>query len=216
MAAVDLHLHEVEDGWMPPVCARCGAESLYVRAKTTVWSPWWVPLVAMVTGFVIFLPFIRLLFAGLTGTSETSRRVTLHLPFCDRHRNHWRWRFWPLAGLFMLSLGLIGGGITVATQWEPTSDLAVKMIGMGVLCFVVWGLLALILPRTGIRMTDMAGTALTLAGVSELFCDAVAERRLQQPIGTEAIPKRTCTACGGLSPAAAPKCYHCGQASFVR
>src|SRR5882762_7107 len=103
MAIVDLHLHEIEVAWLPPVCARCAADGPYVRA------------------------------------------------------------------------------------------------------------LAMILPLTAIRISDLAGTALTLTGVSEAFCDAVAQRRLEQSTGAEAIPKRTCTACGGLSQAAVPTCYHCGQ-----
>jgi hypothetical protein len=180
MTSVDLHRHEVEEGWMPQVCARCGDESRCVRAKTVVWSPWWMPLVVVLTGFVIFLPFVRLLFAAALGGSETNRRVTLHLPFCGRHRNHWRWRSWPLMAVLTLSVGATAGGIVVdrvETLLEVTNKTGLLVFAIGVLGLVVGGALAL----TGIRVSDLAGSALTLTGVSETFCDAVAARRLQKP-----------------------------------
>jgi hypothetical protein len=38
---------------MPPVCALCGRKGKYVRSKRFVWSPWWVPLVVLLTGFLV-------------------------------------------------------------------------------------------------------------------------------------------------------------------
>src|SRR5262249_11899118 len=160
-----LHLHEVEDGWMPPVCARCGEEGDHVRAKTVVWSPWWVPFVAMVGGLIIFFPFVRLAFAALLGLSVTNRRVTLHLPFCERHRNHWRWRSWPTAGVLLVALGFIGVGIAMIAQTDPESKWnGVVLGGAGLIALGFWAILVLVLPFTAIRISDMAGTALTLAG----------------------------------------------------
>lgn len=179
MASVDLHLHEVEDGWMPPVCAVCSDQGDCVRAKTVVWSPWWVPLVAMVGGFIIFFPFVRLLFGALAGLSDTNRRVTLHLPFCERHRNHWRWRSWPTAATLIASLSLIAGAIVVIVQaTDADSKWTGVVLGAGGLAgLVVWAILMLVLPFTAIRISDVAGTALTLSGVDPSFCNADAQRR---------------------------------------
>jgi hypothetical protein len=220
MASIDLHLHEVGEKWMPPVCARCGAESRYVRTKTVVWSPWWVPLAALLTGFVIFLPYFRLLISFVAGGSDTNRRVTFHLPFCARHRHHWRWRWWPLVVVLVLSLGLLGGGLAVATQPEPLNEMGLLIAGSGILGLALWGVLAIVLPRTGIRITDLAGTALTLSGVSEPFCRAVAQRRLQGPAAVrddeEDLPRRrkrqiTCPACGARYSQRRPRCPSCGE-----
>src|SRR6266700_7431758 len=137
MASIDLHLHEVEAGWMPPACARCGDDADCTRSKTVVWSPWWMPLLIMATGFLILVPFVRVLFFGLL---DTGRRVTIHLPFCDRHRNHWRWRSWPLLGLLLIALCLIGGGITVASmprQLDPANEVEFLSLGVAGLGMIV-------------------------------------------------------------------------------
>jgi hypothetical protein len=217
MAAIDLHLHETEANWMPPVCARCGAKGRYVRAKTIVWWPWWAPLVAMLTGFIVFLPYIRLVFASLAGGSDTNRRVTIHLPFCARHRNHWRWRSWPLAGVMLAALGLIAAGIMVGTRLGRNQT-GFLLVACGVLGLVLWGVLALLLPSTGIRITDLAGSALTLAGVSERFCQAVAKRRQQPPSANEEdLPRpkhlKTCSACGEEYSRGRRRCPQCGEAN---
>jgi hypothetical protein len=185
MASIDLHLHEVEAGWMPSVCARCGRKGKYARAKTVVWSPWWVPLVILLTGFLILLPFVRWLFMGTALGPDAHRRVRLHLRFCERHRNHWRWRAWLLTALLLVSLGLIVGGVVgLAAEIPPaaTTKMAwLQMAAGGLLGVVVWRVLATILSLTAIRIQGVAGTALTLAGVSEEFCHAVAKRRRQKP-----------------------------------
>jgi hypothetical protein len=185
MPAIDLHLHEVEAGWMPSVCARCGRPGKYARAKTVVWSPWWVPLVVFFTGFLILLPFVRWLFIGTALAPDANRRVRLHLRFCKRHRNHWRWRAWLLTGVLLASLGLIAGGViglVAETSPEPATRMTcLQMIAGGLLGVVVWRVLATILALTAIRIKGVAGTALTLAGVAEEFCDAVAKRRRRKP-----------------------------------
>jgi len=140
-----------------------------------------MPLLVVATGFIIYLPYIRLLFFALAGISEADRRVTIHLPFCEWHRNHWRWRSWPLAGILILSLGLIGVGIFIGTQVDPKNQTAILMVVIGVLGLLLRWILGFILQFTVIRITDLAGTALTLTGVSESFCDAVDEHRGEKP-----------------------------------
>src|SRR5262245_27336349 len=163
MASIDLHLHEVEAGWMPPVCARCGRNGKYARAKMVVWSPWWVPLVILLTGFLILLPFVRWLFVGTALGPDANRRVRLHLRFCERHRNHWRWRAWLLTVVLLLSLGLIAGGVVGlaagAPPEAPTKMVWLLMAAGGLLGVVAWRLLATILSLTAIRIKDLAGTA---------------------------------------------------------
>jgi hypothetical protein len=82
-----------------------------------------------------------------------------------------------------MSLCLIGGGIALSvleTQLGELTRMAPLLISAsGVLGLVFWMILAAVLPLTAIRIKSLAGTALTLIGVHEKFCDAVAERRAQ-------------------------------------
>jgi hypothetical protein len=185
MASLDVHLHELEDRWLPPVCARCGASGRYRRAKTIIWSPWWVPLVVVLTGFVFFIPYVRLVFGYLAGGSDTNRRATMHLPFCARHRNHWRWRSWPLAGLVILSFGLIGCGVAIEIQLQPANKMGFLLIGFGILGLILWAPLTILVPLTGIRIKDLSGSAVTLTGLDEEFCVAVAKRRRRKTSSKE-------------------------------
>jgi hypothetical protein len=236
MASVDLHLHEVDEAWLPPVCARCGDRACCCRAKTVVWLPWWMLLLVVVTGFLILVPFVRVLFVGAL---DMGRRVTIHLPFCEKHRNHWRWRSWPLVGLLTIALGLITAGIamaSVATRWDPRNEMHILGRGIadigivgsciGVLCLVAWAPLAMILPYTAIRVSDLAGSALTLNGVDEAFCDAVAERRLKptsEGVSLGATTERddhprgkrqkTCDKCGQDYSPRRLRCPNCGEAN---
>jgi hypothetical protein len=190
MASIDLHLHEVEDGWMPPICACCGRKGKYVRVKQVTWSPWWVPLVILLTGFLLLLPFVRWLFLGTILGPDANRRVTLHLPFCKRHHNHWRWRAWLLIPLLGLSLGLIAGGIFGLVAAPAPREMTIAWLLMaagGVLGLVVWRVLAMILSMTGIHIHGLTGTAFTLVGVDRAFCDAVDKRRLRKPKSGEAF-----------------------------
>jgi hypothetical protein len=192
-----------------------------------------MPLLILVTGFLILVPFVRVLFLG---TLDAGRRVTLHLPFCDRHRNHWRWRTWPLRGLVLLSLSMIAGGVAVATM-PVLQDLrnAVDVFGVGItglaiigglLGLLVWGLLLIVVPFTGIRISDVTGSALTVTGVDEAFCEAVDERRRDPLTGGSHSESRepgdrprakkkqkVCSCCGESYSPRRPRCPHCGEAN---
>jgi hypothetical protein len=232
MASIDLHLHEVEEGWMPAVCARCGDAAQCTGARTIVWSPWWMPLVVIVTGFLILVPFVRVL---LFGALDSGRRVTMHLPFCERHRHHWRWRFWLLAAVLLAALGLVAGGITLASlsaRLDPANEVdilglsiaavGVAAAGIGVLGVVGWRILAAILWSTAIRISNVSGTALTMRGVDKVFSDAVAERRGGRlppasfaRLDDDERPRRkrhkACPACGAMYSPRRPRCPECAK-----
>lgn len=171
------------------------------------------------------------------GALDSGRRVTMHLPFCERHRHHWGWRFWLLTVVLLAALGLIARGIMVAcvsARLDPGNDVnilglsiarvGVAAAGIGVLGVICWRVLAALLWLTAIRISDVAGTALTVRGVDEAFCDAVAERRRGKlPPAPFAIPnederprrkcQKACPACGEKYSPRRPRCPQCGEAN---
>ncbi len=81
---------------------------------------------------------------------------------------------------------------SIAAEMAPKEEIKGMYIGAG--ASVAVGLLLLFL---GFRLR---------ASSDEL------KKPRQRIFDPGAAPKKRCAACGGLSPAAATKCYHCGQA----
>jgi hypothetical protein len=62
--------------------------------------------------------------------------------------------------------------------------LGLALVGSGGIGFILCAVLAVILPFTAIRVTDLAGSALTLTGVNDIFCEAVCKRRKKETRST--------------------------------
>src|SRR5262245_60089385 len=91
MALVTLYRDEFDD--LPGVCARSGEYPTRRVRKTFSWHPSWVLLLLPVGLVPYFLVAMML-----------TKRMTVTLPLCDRHANHWLLRGIVIVGG---ALGLI-------------------------------------------------------------------------------------------------------------
>src|SRR5581483_7269703 len=158
MAEVRLGRYEVEQVGLPAVCVKCGAPSTVERRKQFTWYPKWVIL--LILGGL--LPY-------LIALALTIKRMTIVVPFCDEHKNHWRWRYhvmgWSLALLFLLG----GAGLYFANHLGPAQKPFAEQI-KGLLCFgmlglgLFWLIGVVILQNTAIRPKEITDRSITLKG----------------------------------------------------
>ena len=157
MATVRLGLYELEEYDLPRVCMCCGAPTRYAKTKKFQWFPPWAFLLLGVLGALIF-----------------SKRATVDIPLCDRHKWHWGIRTAiALVGILIL----VGLGIGVALVASENQDLAPYLVIPLLLVFVGWLVLLIYLGVTTIRPTEITDKSITLKGVSEEFVDALEEAR---------------------------------------
>ena len=165
MARVRLGKYEIEQHRLPQVCMRCGAASTYRKVKHFNWFPWWILLLSP---FGV-LPFLILL-AVLT------RRMTVPISLCQRHRWHFTWRQW--VNYLLLFAWLAGIVLVVKTfrDWPETTYstiLTITILG-GLL---IWVILIMVLHLTSIRPAQITDRHIILAGVSEAFIAALDQDR---------------------------------------
>jgi hypothetical protein len=166
MAKVRLSRYEVEDRGLPGVCMQCGAQAWSQKAKTFSWCPPW-------TGVLILaglLPYV-IVVAILT------KRMTVHAPLCDEHKNHWAWRNWVLwLGLVILAVLGIASLVLLATQQDrrggsnPIAGLACAGTAVA---FLIWLITVAIIQQGAIRPTEITDDEITLTNVSAGFVDAL-------------------------------------------
>src|SRR5437762_8797314 len=78
MAQVTLRDPEWPGYELPPVCMRCGAEATVCKAKRFTWYPPWVNLLIL-AGLIPYAVVVAIL----------TKRLTVSVPLCGRHRFHW-------------------------------------------------------------------------------------------------------------------------------
>jgi hypothetical protein len=161
----------------PPVCLRCGA-----RADTLVTRQYSSRqesgsgaagglLVSLAIG-LLFLPLGFLVIFRPGGVTRT-RTITLRLPFCPAHENHWFYR--QLTGWFTL-LAMMGLATVVSIFAMKTGRAGLAGLALAA-ALGVSGVVATILYFTSIRCTEMGGGRVTLVGVAEEFDDQLLELR---------------------------------------
>lgn len=177
MARVRLEDYEVEEDLLPQVCMKCGAEAATTKRKTFSWYPPWIIAIIIVAP----LP-------GLIVAMVLTKRMTVRVPICDQHKNHWTWRHW-FAGLTVLGLGAMGvAGLIVLLQFDrrmPSRNLASwACIGTGV-ALVVWVVVIAVVYNTAIRPTEITNRDITLTDVSPDFVAALEDELDQEELAEQ-------------------------------
>jgi hypothetical protein len=151
---------------LPRVCAKCGESAVWIVpiTFTSHHSPWRVLLV--------LLPGADF----LTAFEKKASAMTVHLPFCDLHKDYfgtqdrlYEWIFWG-GGLAASAIGI--GGLLLAAKAGGIDNIG---IGAWILIFsvVAWLVtLAVITSRT-IRASKITDQSITLTNVSSKFADTV-------------------------------------------
>ncbi len=157
MAEIRLGRYEIEHYDPPPVCIRCGAPSVVCKDHRFNWYPLWAFLVL-----------------GVIGAAMFTKRMTVPVPLCDRHKWHWGGRTAIVLLGLLAFIGLFIGGAVLANEDDDLAPYIFFPIG---LLFLAWIVSAVVLAATTIRPREITDKSITLTGVSPDFIDALNEAR---------------------------------------
>lgn len=165
MAQITLSRRECERDLLPSVCAVCGEPADARKRKTFSWH---TPLayLGLLAGLLPFIIIALIL----------TKRMTVHVPLCERHRSHWLWRSFVVVG-GLLAIFALGIGIFVyQANQQPPDDLGWLCIGwVGLL--IVWLFMAAIVQTTAIRAVEITDERIRLTRIHQDFIHAIEEDR---------------------------------------
>ena len=159
---------EEADGDLPMVCMCCGAPATVTKTRDMSYVPQWVAVFSVI-------PILYVLMATIM-----TRKARVQAPLCDEHQGHWLKRTLWMWGLFLLFGAISGGGFLIAMSLQdggrPNDSLAGISCGGGVVLFLVWLIVVIVLQNTAIRPEEIDYEYITIKGVSQEFVDAVLDR----------------------------------------
>lgn len=167
MAKIRLYDYEVADQLLPNVCMQCGADADLEKRKKFSWYPPWCLFVG-----------------GALMAMIMTKRMTVAVPLCREHKNHWLWR--DLVIWLGLALCVVLGVAAVIflvnqrphTLGETLAGIfcaAAGVIGVG------WLVAVIILHHTSIRPVEITDRDITLTNVSSDFVAALRDERRRHP-----------------------------------
>jgi hypothetical protein len=168
MASIRLGRYEIEEYGLPRVCARCGEKAVARPYKTFSWHPGWV-LVLILAGLLIYVIVAVIL----------TKRMSVRLPLCARHRSYWRNRAIFIYGglLAIVLLGVLSIALVAAQAPRGADNMfGLVCLGSGGLA-MVWLFAVAIMQVISIRPAEITDNSITLIGLSRAFVDAVREDR---------------------------------------
>jgi hypothetical protein len=154
------------NGYLPEVCACCDEPATSTRTKQMSWCPPWVG-VLIIAGLLPYLIVMLIL----------TKRATVQVPFCERHKGHWLYRNLLIGGTFVLFALLAVAGFAAAMVFGgPRQDDLFGFVCLGTFGLgLVWLIITIVAQNTAIRPKEITDSEILLAGVSGAFVDAVQE-----------------------------------------
>lgn len=170
MARVCIDFDEIEDDALPRVCMLCGDPANTVVSRKFSWCPNWVPVLILAG----LLPYVIV-------ASILTRYRRMDVPLCERHANHWRWRFWftLLSFLAFLLLGAlaIGGMAYLDNQRQNNNDLFGLLIISIPVVFIVWLITIAVVQNSALRASEIKDDEICFGKVAPVFAEALEEIR---------------------------------------
>jgi hypothetical protein len=169
MASVRLHCTEVKEGSLPLVCAKCGEPAESTVRKKFSWCPPWV-LATILIGLLVWVVLSIIM----------TKRMTVAVPLCERHKNHWSWRTWTILLTLVAGVALcIAIPVTLSSlnprgRDETLSTLAWAVpVGIG----LVWLIAAAMISSSAIQAGEITDQSIKITNVCAAFRDAVDQFR---------------------------------------
>jgi hypothetical protein len=175
MASVDLWFegrrNTVYD--LPPVCMKCGADATVIRKRQFSWYPPWIWILFLIS----ILPFVIVALI-------LTKRGTVEIPFCSKHKNHFLWRLLAGGGGVAALVGVGALAFAVAAASAPNNRGADVSSAICLLWFVLLAVFAITIGvfnmLTTIRPTLINDRKIRLTNVAPEFTTAVEEEEAER------------------------------------
>jgi hypothetical protein len=160
MATLKIRKSNLVDGQLPPVCVVCGNEAEGTKVVKFSWTPSW-----------ILLLWLFGLLPGIIGHLLATKKMTVPLPVCGRHRGHWSARQGIMWGGTALAIAIGCLGAYIESYWDKGAGENILMGGvclLGLMFFAIF-----FVSDSGVRPEQMTDQTITLRGVSDKFVQAM-------------------------------------------
>jgi hypothetical protein len=162
---------------------RCGQASALYKDKTFSWYPPWVG-VLILAGLLPYLILVMVM----------TKRMTVSVPLCQQHKNHWLIRNLLILGILAVVAVLVIGGFVLTAAFSDQlgqrgGDLSGFICLAGGVLFLAWLIAVVIIQATAIKPSEITDDTITLNRVSDAFVDAVEEARDQDEEEYRARPR---------------------------
>ncbi|MBX9626845.1 MAG: hypothetical protein K2X82_23800 [Gemmataceae bacterium] len=158
MATIRVYRDEADGEEFPRLCVRCGADAEFDSRQKFSWHPPWVIV-------LIFVALLVYLIVALVLT----KKMTVTLPVCRRHRNHW------LSRKLFVGLGLLFWVVYVIAAAvfadQLPKDATPVLIGVGIFGALGWLITAVILQNASVKPKEITDRYIELTGVDRGFAD---------------------------------------------
>lgn len=178
MARLRLNRFEVRKGQLPLVCMFCGERPAAEKRVTFSWHPRWI-------AFLLLLVVVPPLMVGLVplviAMALLTKRMTVHLPVCDEHRDHWRNRRLVIRCGWLL-VAAVGIGVMVFLIVASENRRIVEDAVAGSLCVgtlllaAAWLIFAIVFGRGSLAASEITDRTITLVGVHPAFIEALKQQ----------------------------------------
>jgi hypothetical protein len=163
MATIRIRNRRRDEQAIPDLCIRCARPTDYRKTKQFSWYPPWIIVLLLLVGPIPYIIVALIL----------TKKRTLEVPLCDQHRHHFLWA--PLfigLGLVLIIILAIGTGIVGSQASQAGDDTLFGLLcGGGVLFFLVWLIVAIILQNRLVKPKEITDDEITLTGVAEEFVE---------------------------------------------
>jgi hypothetical protein len=161
MAIVRIRNRRRDEQAIPDLCIRCGQPTTYRKTREFVWYPHWIAVLLRVG----VLPWL------IVALLRTKKR-TLDVPLCERHRHHFLWLPIIFAGGVLLIFAAFSALVGMALQFSPGYDVT-GLVCIGTLVgLLVWLFLALLIQSQTIKPKEITDDEIVLVGVAPNFVEA--------------------------------------------
>jgi hypothetical protein len=166
MATVRLTRREAEHGNLPAACMCCGEPTTLWKTKKFSWQPSWV----IATVMAGLLPYVIV-------SLILTKRMTVRVPLCADHQNHWFKRVAFNLCYLIFIVGLLVGSFAIPELLDvslQTRDAITGAICIGtVVTLLAWVVINIIVEARMVGVKEITDCGITLKNVHLRFFDAV-------------------------------------------
>ena len=166
MARLKLHRYETERDSLPELCMACGQPATAHIRRTFSWFPPWL--------YVLFVPALLIFYIV---AMVLTKRMTVEVPVCDRHKGYW-WKRTLLMFLPLLAICALTVVLAAVLEEVHQGSGGYACVGTAAM-FIGWVGILIYIRLNMIWPAEITDTDITLKRVHQDFVAAF--ERMERP-----------------------------------